>query len=102
MAQDKKVKGGALTFILARGIGRSFIAPGVEVDEVRAFLRKREQRVTVMIEESSVDLWLAALIVIFCLRALGLLLGRRDGLHAAHRAPACSSSRRAATGAPGS
>jgi 3-dehydroquinate synthase len=39
MAQDKKVKGGALTFILARGIGRSFIAPGVAVETVRAFLR---------------------------------------------------------------
>jgi 3-dehydroquinate synthase len=38
MAQDKKVKGGALTFILARGIGRSFIAPGVAVDRVRDFL----------------------------------------------------------------
>jgi 3-dehydroquinate synthase len=39
MAQDKKVKGGALTFILARGIGQSFIAPGVEADKVRAFLQ---------------------------------------------------------------
>ncbi len=39
MAQDKKVKGGALTFILARGVGRSFVAPGVAVDDVRAFLR---------------------------------------------------------------
>lgn len=38
MAQDKKVKGGALTFILARGIGQSFIAPGIEADKVRAFL----------------------------------------------------------------
>ncbi|WP_114943356.1 3-dehydroquinate synthase [Microvirga calopogonii] len=38
MAQDKKVKGGALTFILARGIGRSFIAPSVEADKVRSFL----------------------------------------------------------------
>jgi 3-dehydroquinate synthase len=38
MAQDKKVKAGALTFILARGIGRSFIAPGIPVAEVRAFL----------------------------------------------------------------
>jgi len=38
MAQDKKVKGGALTFILARGIGRSFIAPGIKADKVRAFL----------------------------------------------------------------
>jgi 3-dehydroquinate synthase len=39
MAQDKKVKGGALTFILARGIGQSFIAPGIEADKVRAFLQ---------------------------------------------------------------
>jgi 3-dehydroquinate synthase len=39
MAQDKKVKGGALTFILARGVGKSFIAPGVPVDEVRGFLK---------------------------------------------------------------
>ncbi|MEZ0169193.1 3-dehydroquinate synthase [Microvirga sp. TS319] len=38
MAQDKKVKGGSLTFILARGIGRSFIAPGIEADKVRSFL----------------------------------------------------------------
>lgn len=38
MAQDKKVKGGALTFILARGIGQSFIAPGVGADEVHRFL----------------------------------------------------------------
>lgn len=38
MAQDKKVRDGALTFILARGIGRSFIAPGVDRGEVRAFL----------------------------------------------------------------
>ena len=39
MAQDKKVKDGALTFILARGIGQSFIAPGIEKDAVRAFLQ---------------------------------------------------------------
>jgi 3-dehydroquinate synthase len=39
MAQDKKVRDGALTFILARGIGRSFIAPGVDRAEVRAFLQ---------------------------------------------------------------
>ena len=38
MAQDKKVKAGALTFILARGIGQSFVAPGIAVDSVRAFL----------------------------------------------------------------
>ena len=38
MAQDKKVKRGALTFILARGIGKSFIAPGVAAEEVGSFL----------------------------------------------------------------
>ncbi len=38
MTQDKKVKRGVLTFILARGIGRSFIAPGVAADEVRSFI----------------------------------------------------------------
>jgi 3-dehydroquinate synthetase len=38
MRQDKKVRGGALTFILARGIGDSFIARGVEADAVRSFL----------------------------------------------------------------
>lgn len=44
MAQDKKVKGGALTFILARGIGKSFIAPGIEADKVRAFLDSELKR----------------------------------------------------------
>jgi 3-dehydroquinate synthase len=39
MAQDKKVKGGALTFILARGIGQSFIAHDIPVERVRAFLQ---------------------------------------------------------------
>jgi 3-dehydroquinate synthase/shikimate kinase/3-dehydroquinate synthase len=38
MAQDKKVRDGALTVILARGIGRSFIVPGVDRAAVRAFL----------------------------------------------------------------
>jgi 3-dehydroquinate synthase len=38
MAQDKKVRDGALTFILARGIGRSFIAPGIDRSAVREFL----------------------------------------------------------------
>ena len=38
MAQDKKVKRGVLTFILARGIGRSFIAPGIAADDVRRFI----------------------------------------------------------------
>ncbi len=39
MAQDKKVRDGRLTFILARGIGQSFIAPGIDGAEVRAFLQ---------------------------------------------------------------
>lgn len=38
MRQDKKVKDGRVTFILARGIGRSFIAHDVELDEVRRML----------------------------------------------------------------
>jgi 3-dehydroquinate synthase len=41
MAQDKKVVRGALTFILTRGIGQSFIARDVPVDAVSAFLDKR-------------------------------------------------------------
>jgi len=38
IAQDKKVERGKLTFILARGIGESFIAPDVDAAEVHAFL----------------------------------------------------------------
>jgi 3-dehydroquinate synthase len=38
IAQDKKVKRGKLTFILARGIGKSFIAPDVDAAAVRTFL----------------------------------------------------------------
>jgi 3-dehydroquinate synthase len=38
MAQDKKVIRGALTFILTRGIGKSFIAKDVPQDKVRQFL----------------------------------------------------------------
>lgn len=38
MAQDKKVVRGALTFILTRGIGKSFIAKDVPQDKVRDFL----------------------------------------------------------------
>ena len=39
MRQDKKVVRGKLTFILARGIGESFIAKGVDEERVREFLR---------------------------------------------------------------
>ena len=38
IAQDKKVSRGALTFILTRGVGRSFIARDVPASEVLAFL----------------------------------------------------------------
>lgn len=38
MRQDKKVERGALTFILAKDIGRAFIAKGIQGDEVLAFL----------------------------------------------------------------
>jgi len=38
MRQDKKVVGGALTFILAHGIGRSFITRDIAEDDVTALL----------------------------------------------------------------
>ena len=38
MRQDKKVERGRLTFILARGIGESFIAKDVSEADVHAFL----------------------------------------------------------------
>lgn len=37
--QDKKVSRGALTFILTRGLGESFIAKDVSADQVLAFLK---------------------------------------------------------------
>jgi 3-dehydroquinate synthase len=39
MGQDKKVQAGRLTFILARGIGRSFVARDVAAADVLAFLQ---------------------------------------------------------------
>ena len=39
MERDKKVKDGKLTFVLAHGIGRSFISREVNRDEVGAFLK---------------------------------------------------------------
>jgi 3-dehydroquinate synthase len=41
ITQDKKVSRGALTFILTRGIGQSFIARDVPASEVLSFLRER-------------------------------------------------------------
>ena len=40
MRQDKKVERGRLTFILARGIGESFIARDVDEASVLAFLKQ--------------------------------------------------------------
>jgi len=39
--QDKKVTGGALTFVLTRGIGKAFIQPGVDGVLVEAFLKEK-------------------------------------------------------------
>ena len=44
MAQDKKVKRGKLTLILARGIGASFVAADVQAYEVREFLAQELSR----------------------------------------------------------
>ena len=41
IAQDKKVKGGKLTFILTRGVGQSFVADDVPQSEVIAFLKEK-------------------------------------------------------------
>ena len=38
MAQDKKVRRGALVFVLARGIGKAFVEPGVKPEVVRQVL----------------------------------------------------------------
>jgi 3-dehydroquinate synthase len=43
ISQDKKVKRGALTFILVRGIGRAFVENNVDAAEVRAFLAHKLQ-----------------------------------------------------------
>lgn len=39
MQQDKKAKNGRLTFILAKGIGKSFISDDVDMDDVKATLK---------------------------------------------------------------
>ena len=41
IGQDKKVKGGKLTFILTRGIGQSFVADDVPASEVVSFLKEK-------------------------------------------------------------
>jgi 3-dehydroquinate synthase len=42
IAQDKKVKGGKLTFILTHGVGQSFVADDVPQAEVLSFLREKQ------------------------------------------------------------
>jgi 3-dehydroquinate synthetase len=41
IGQDKKVRQGRLTFILARDIGQAFIAPDIDAADVRAFLTQK-------------------------------------------------------------
>ena len=41
VAQDKKVKRGKLTFILARGIGAAFVVRDVDAAEVESFLAEK-------------------------------------------------------------
>ena len=47
IAQDKKVKGGKLTFILTRGIGQSFVADDVPASEVLQFPQGKASAMTV-------------------------------------------------------
>ncbi|MGE0154446.1 MAG: 3-dehydroquinate synthase [Reyranellaceae bacterium] len=47
MMHDKKTRDGKLTFILARGIGQSFIAKDVPVDTVRGALDRALEQITV-------------------------------------------------------
>lgn len=42
MKHDKKMEGGALPFLLARGIGQTFLARDVNLDDVAAFLDKAD------------------------------------------------------------
>ncbi|MBB4009264.1 3-dehydroquinate synthase [Allorhizobium taibaishanense] len=44
IAQDKKVKGGQLTFILTHGVGQSFVADDVPSSEVLSFLSEKLER----------------------------------------------------------
>ncbi len=44
IAQDKKVKGGKLTFILTHGVGQSFIADDVPPSEVLSFLEEKRPK----------------------------------------------------------
>jgi 3-dehydroquinate synthase len=41
MAQDKKVKGGRMTFVLARGVGDAFLTQDVDLGALEIFLERR-------------------------------------------------------------
>jgi 3-dehydroquinate synthase len=41
MRHDKKVQGGRITFVLARGIGQAFLARDVDLSEVSGLLSRR-------------------------------------------------------------
>jgi 3-dehydroquinate synthetase len=43
MLHDKKRTESGLPFILARGVGQAFVAHGVPLDAVRAFLGEEEE-----------------------------------------------------------
>jgi 3-dehydroquinate synthetase len=38
MGRDKKVEGGRIAFVLARGIGQAFLAKGIDLAEVEGML----------------------------------------------------------------
>ena len=44
MRNDKKMTGGTLPFLLARGIGETFVAHDVNLDDVARFLDEEHRR----------------------------------------------------------
>ena len=80
IAQDKKVKRGALTFILVRGIGAAFIETGVDPGAVRAFLQRETCRAM-----SSLD-WLMVAAIVICLLVSAFFSASETALTASSRA----------------
>ena len=82
IAQDKKVTRGALTFILTRGVGQSFIARDVPASEVLSFLQGQSPGMTAETWAIvAVALALAGLAILFrepLLRALGVHAATRS------------------------
>ena len=94
IAQDKKVKRGQLTFILARGIGQAFVAPDVDA-AAGARLPGREARRAM----SAYD-WFAIAVVLVCLLLSAFFAGSETALTASSRAHHACGWRSRATGAP--